>query len=299
MKSKHRVRGFTLIELLVVVAIISLLMGILIPSLSQARSQARRTVCGTHLRELGMCFMLYAQEYNNTLMINVSSTSADNAYINSVTWYSYSKIPLSGGAFESGREPNLLSPYFRTTGMYQCPEAVSMGIVDTISNADGSPPTPATSTHYGTPQSLTLGNAAPKLTRFKTPAETVLAFDSSTFTPAVGKYTALPIPYPSFYSGTGTVTITLNTRSIPNLHGRHIGKGNVLWIDGHVEAFKPLLPSVVTYLPSAIRTYGLETYRAANMGYIVRNGDDMANATLGNWYFFFDRDAQLLYPGYQ
>jgi prepilin-type N-terminal cleavage/methylation domain-containing protein/prepilin-type processing-associated H-X9-DG protein len=43
--------GFTLIELLVVVAIISLLMSILTPSLSHARKQAKSVVCGTRLHE--------------------------------------------------------------------------------------------------------------------------------------------------------------------------------------------------------------------------------------------------------
>jgi prepilin-type N-terminal cleavage/methylation domain-containing protein len=45
-----RFRGFTLIELLVVVAIISVLIAILLPSLGRVKETARRTVCASNLR---------------------------------------------------------------------------------------------------------------------------------------------------------------------------------------------------------------------------------------------------------
>jgi prepilin-type N-terminal cleavage/methylation domain-containing protein/prepilin-type processing-associated H-X9-DG protein len=47
----RRASGFTLIELLVVVAIIALLIAILLPSLAQAREQAKRAKCLSNLRE--------------------------------------------------------------------------------------------------------------------------------------------------------------------------------------------------------------------------------------------------------
>lgn len=53
--------GFTLIELLVVVAIIALLISILLPSLSRAREQARRTVCLANLRSFGQASLIYAE----------------------------------------------------------------------------------------------------------------------------------------------------------------------------------------------------------------------------------------------
>jgi len=61
--SVHRA-GFTLIELLTVVAIISMLMTILMPSLSRARAQAKAVVCQARLRDMGTGLAMYANEEN-------------------------------------------------------------------------------------------------------------------------------------------------------------------------------------------------------------------------------------------
>jgi prepilin-type N-terminal cleavage/methylation domain-containing protein/prepilin-type processing-associated H-X9-DG protein len=63
MKPARSGRGFTLIELLVVVAIIGLLLGILLPSLSRARAQARTVVCVSNIRQTAHAFFLYAEDY--------------------------------------------------------------------------------------------------------------------------------------------------------------------------------------------------------------------------------------------
>ncbi len=56
--------GFTLIELMVVISIIALLMAILLPSLGQAREQARKVVCLSNLHQLANAIEGYVQDNN-------------------------------------------------------------------------------------------------------------------------------------------------------------------------------------------------------------------------------------------
>ncbi len=60
--------GFTLIELLVVVAIIAVLLAIAIPSFRKAREATRRTVCGSHLRQLQIAWLTYAEDYDGSIV---------------------------------------------------------------------------------------------------------------------------------------------------------------------------------------------------------------------------------------
>ncbi|HZZ41673.1 MAG TPA: prepilin-type N-terminal cleavage/methylation domain-containing protein [Tepidisphaeraceae bacterium] len=60
-----RKRGFTLVELLVVIGIIALLIGILVPTLNRAREASLRVACASNLRQFGLVYQMYANNYKD------------------------------------------------------------------------------------------------------------------------------------------------------------------------------------------------------------------------------------------
>lgn len=62
-----RIRAFSLLELLVVIGIIVILVALLLPVLSRAKTKARNITCVNQLRQLGVAARLYAEDNGSRL----------------------------------------------------------------------------------------------------------------------------------------------------------------------------------------------------------------------------------------
>jgi prepilin-type N-terminal cleavage/methylation domain-containing protein/prepilin-type processing-associated H-X9-DG protein len=107
----RRKRAFTLIELLVVIAIIAILAAILFPVFAKAREKARQTSCLSNLKQIGLAFAQYLQDYDSlypNCAVGTAGTNAPPTNTCSTDW--------------TGWISNGIVPYIKNYQIFSCPD---------------------------------------------------------------------------------------------------------------------------------------------------------------------------------
>jgi prepilin-type N-terminal cleavage/methylation domain-containing protein/prepilin-type processing-associated H-X9-DG protein len=197
-------KGFTLIELLVVIAIIAILAAILFPVFARARENARRASCQSNLKQIGLGFAQYTQDYDERFPLYADGTT---------------------GAWAAE-----LQPYVKSWQLFHCPSGTS-----------GNAATDATEYMYNTylGYDSSIGPIGRNLSAVVNSSLTVLAFDSLQVYGNGANDTGCGSTYSQFCSGYPPGLATFRADYAPTMQ-RHLDGANFAFVDGHVKWYKGL-----------------------------------------------------------
>jgi prepilin-type N-terminal cleavage/methylation domain-containing protein/prepilin-type processing-associated H-X9-DG protein len=221
---KNSQRGFTLIELLVVIAIIAILAAILFPVFAKAREKARQASCSSNEKQLGLAFLQYIQDNDETF-----PNSNNGGSSNILGW---------GDA---------IFPYVKSTGVYHCPD----GGPTSDNFANTSPPftTYQMNAMVGSQSGETPDDGGQTAAALQQPTSTILITDDGGYSAVCAEpwndgagfdgpqCSGLIVPQYGTHN-CGHTTIDWS----PGGNGamqRHTGGGNIAYTDGHVKYTRP------------------------------------------------------------
>ena len=193
-------RGFTLTEVLIVILIIAVLAALMFPLIKNMRSRAESSKCTQHLHQIGIALNAYISENSGRF----PDGTAD------VSWSGFGRCWYDAAAENLGRE---YVPYHKgetLPAVFGCPAGHGKAY---------EPAWPYTGDYAG---NLRLGNPQGVLT--------LAAVNNPSATPYV-QDTVRQNQFGEWIFAPG-----YSKTQAQSFAARHNGKGNILWVDGHVSS---------------------------------------------------------------
>jgi len=228
MKAPRHSSAFTLIELLVVIAIIAILASLLLPALSRAKDKAHSIQCVNNSRQIGLAFLLYAEDNSQRLPDLYTKAWTGNGVESGGNWW-----------FQTLSKGRYLTANSISNNVWRCP-AVRDKDIQTVFGArwEGYGPVEGTIILYAFKSAGGVGKQGSRsLNEIRRPTELWLMGDTGipknpANVPGGGYLTEI-VTFPPVLQTGWTFYAPQKQPAC-----RHNRKGNVTLVDGHVETWR-------------------------------------------------------------
>jgi type II secretory pathway pseudopilin PulG len=247
-----------LIELLVVIAIIAILAGLLLPALAKSKEKAQHTGCRNNIRQLGLAFLLYLPDHNDTFPGVASKGAYEPMKEDWIFWNINRPVsdPTVPPGFFLNPQNSAIGPYIGrfSTNLFRCP--ADKDVLDREKQWQRNPTGPNpylysySLTSVFTDRNRGVGsvyqrNQPPlhfKSANIKNPALKIMLVEENG-DPAYGDVIddGRWVPPGNILSGRHKYS---RGRRVPTATFRSRGKGTVIMADGHVEVVSPQFASI-------------------------------------------------------